>query len=435
MTLLTSNDLSLMELEQKAKTELCGECGDLLICPWSPEHDAIILVCSQDRDHRGYTKPKSLTRLYEEGTALHPAIANKIENRRTKQMKDEHGAATSTALEKYQGVTSLTKQQATEIIRSFWPSAPDPEVFKAALTCQMYGLNPLMKHLFLLPFKGRTGAVTWAQVLGIKATRLICSRKSRYSYKEGPRIMTDDEQKRLRGEIDPKNLWAITVLADAEGNEAPGYGCWPKHEEPYGTEKGNSKQNMAMIRSERAALERLLPGEMPMGIEVMDETYMDRGQEIEPVVEAIEGDFLEVPQGERVSDIVAPSTEKEDWLTTCPEHDVPWQPGKSGRPPFHHLQGGGFCGQEKILKAKWDNTTTKAVEIGWTAQEINGFLDRLLGEHYWSKLTAEQQVQAIHELKGKLDQRPKMPLGDQPPTPKDDLPFRETDEDIDVDIS
>lgn len=189
-------------------------------------------------------------------------------------MTQQLGEATTTALEPYIGVTSLTQKQAAFILRTIWPQAPEVEVIKAALICHMYALNPLMKHLYLVPFRGEK-TTTWAPIMGIGATRLIASRVDRYSYVAGPRMMTEQEQKEIRLEVDPDNIWAITVLQDSKGNSAPGYGSWPKHAIPYGSDKGNSKENMAMIRSERQAFDRLFPGEMPQEIEVIDTQYLD----------------------------------------------------------------------------------------------------------------------------------------------------------------
>ena len=74
----------------------------------------------------------------------------------------------------------------------------------------------------------------------------------------------------MLGEEYPDRIWAITVIADEAGNHAPGYGSLDKTDKIHGEDKGNTRANMAMIRSERAAFDRLLPGEMPQGIEVID---------------------------------------------------------------------------------------------------------------------------------------------------------------------
>ena len=118
-------------------------------------------------------------------------------------MTQEHGEATTTKLAPYMGVTTLTQEQAALILRTIWPKAPEVEVFKAALICKIYGLNPLMKHLYLVPFATKQ-AVIWTPIMGIGATRLIASRVDRYTYNDGPRMMTEQEQKEIRGEVDQK---------------------------------------------------------------------------------------------------------------------------------------------------------------------------------------------------------------------------------------
>lgn len=172
----------------------------------------------------------------------------------------------------------LTYEQASAILATIWKNAPEIERYKAAMLCADFGLHPLMNHVYLIKFnkyeKGKKVGEDWVTVLGIGATREIYARHGKYSYfDDTPRIMSDDEQKRLLGEVDAKNIVAITRLRNADGMEAQGYGKWPREQEPYGTDKGNSKQNMAMIRSERAAFKRLCPTVSLPQVEVIDEQF------------------------------------------------------------------------------------------------------------------------------------------------------------------
>lgn len=196
-------------------------------------------------------------------------------------MAEELGEGKTATLEKYEGVVSLTRAQATEILKTIWPEAPEIEVLKAAIICHQYGLNPLMKHLFLIPFKrrkeGKVVGEDWVVILGISTNRLIAQRRHHYSYLDmTPRRMTDEEQEKIFGEVDDTKIWAITKLKDMDtGAEVIGVGSWPMDEVPYGAEKGNTKLNMACTRSERQALDRQYPAEMPQGVEVMEEKYID----------------------------------------------------------------------------------------------------------------------------------------------------------------
>jgi hypothetical protein len=260
---------------------------------WTP-------FCGQDRSHLGFRKLPSLTQRYERGEALPLHIVNRIEDRRRDDVTQDLSPEQVRMLAPYQGVRSLTQGQATIILQTIWPKAPAVEVLKAAILCRDYALHPSMKHVFLVPFKkkNRDGAysTTWAIILGIGATRLMASRRGRYSYVDGPRLMTDEEQMTIRGEVDKERIWAITIVADAAGNRAPGYGNWPKGTEVYGKDKGNSETNMAFLRSERAALDRLRPGELPTGYDVMDAAYAP------PVVEEVEGP-TELPEPPGVIDV------------------------------------------------------------------------------------------------------------------------------------
>lgn len=175
---------------------------------------------------------------------------------------------------KYVGQATLQKVELREIIVSLFPEAPELEMARAIMLCASYGLNPLNKHVFLIPFNKGKPNEAWATVMGIKAKRLLASRRGPFSYMDGtPRVMTEQERMSTFGQLDTDRLWVITKLRDPKtGAEAVGYGFWLFEDELRGANKGNSEFNMASIRSESQALDRLRPGEMPQGIEAVDET-------------------------------------------------------------------------------------------------------------------------------------------------------------------
>lgn len=282
-------------LQQMIFTHVCGECGSPLITPWDPEKNKIVLVCARDHSHKGYTKDRR-DPIIERFNRMRGTVAsdevidseianyqNQEQERRARKMNKEHLDETQEkALAPYYGVPHLTTGQAGMIADTLWPDAPLVERMKSAIICATYGLNPLMKHLYLVKFDTKHGP-EWTPILAISATRLIASRKTLYSYLDGPRMMLAEEQERILGETDPEKWWAITIIRDERGNAAPGYGNYPKATVPYGSDKGNTAQNMAMIRSERNAFDRLLPGEMPEGVETMDLQYLPAGTKEQPL--------------------------------------------------------------------------------------------------------------------------------------------------------
>ena len=280
-------------------TRVCGECGAFLTHAWggSLGIDGYVVFCTNNPHHQGFVKQAPFQRKCFESDGTPVIVGEDFTSQRRQEMTEELGEAKSTALAPFQGITALSRKDASLILRTIWPGAPDDAVLKAAITCAQYGLNPLMKHLFLVKFATKSGD-KWEPILGITATRLIASRKTPYSYKDGPRMMTDEEQQSIFGEVDPNNFRAITVIEDAQGHQAPGYGLWPKDVEPYGVDKGNSKSNMAFKRSEKEAFDRLLPGEMPTGIEVMDTDF-------------IEGDFKVVEEEKPKTE--KPKAKAPDW--------------------------------------------------------------------------------------------------------------------------
>lgn len=248
------------------KTHRCAECGACLNCERGEDNE-YSFFCMRDPAHKGFEavpqpKESSWTEMYRSGGEVPVFIQNKIERREKMTNK----------LAKYEGKKALTETEAKEIVDTLWGKAPFEEKRKAIMLCRDYRLNPLMKHVYLIPFwDSKAKKHNWVVVLGINATRAIARQHGRYGYVDGPRVMTEGEQESILGEKDTNNIWAITVVQDEYGLKAPGYGNWPKGKDPHGMDKGNTKQNMAFIRSERNALEKLFPGMMPERVEVVPE--------------------------------------------------------------------------------------------------------------------------------------------------------------------
>lgn len=185
-------------------------------------------------------------------------------------------------------VASLSDRQVLTLAEVVWPDAPDEARRRAAMICQQYGLNPMLNQIALIKFKTKEGD-KWEPVLAIEATRIIAQHamhNTRPNYLDDtPRIMTDEEQRLHNGEVDEVNWWALTKVADHAGSTAIGVGSWAKKPykdengymqgEVYGANKGNTAQNMAKIRSERQALKRLCPAELPMDIQVIDAEFIE----------------------------------------------------------------------------------------------------------------------------------------------------------------
>lgn len=290
---------------QKLKlTHVCGVCGECLEVAWGGSFGVAgyVLRCGEDPTHEGYVKaPRS--------NVVPVYIQDNIDRKEKRKLVKEHGEKVGAVVAKYHGVTSLTEQDAALIVQSFWPDAPTLEVKKAAITCASYGLNPCMRHLYLIPYKDRkSGKTTWRQVLGIGATRLMASRRGSVGYADGPRVMTDDEQQAIRGVVEKDKWWTLCTVVDKHGLSATGYGTYPKHDDNLkGRDKGNTEQNMAFIRAERNALDKKFPGEMPAGLEVVDEAYMERPS----IGEIIEGESKMVEEEELFPPIAPIDAEEE----------------------------------------------------------------------------------------------------------------------------
>ena len=218
----------------------------------------------------------------------------------------------------------LSKNQALFLLKSIWPKAPVEKQVEAAIMCQQYQLNPLMRQVYLVPFGNE-----WVVVLGIGATRLIAQKDGRYSYTDGPRVMTEADQITYLGEVDAANLWMTTEITDKAGNKYRGFGFWPRGKAVHGADKGNTVRGMAAIRSERDALKKYAPGKLPDNIEVADDTYMPVGnyqaaleegrQEFEAQVEEDKTDLFG-PEPEKMPDEATLAAAKADLVSIVQAH-------------------------------------------------------------------------------------------------------------------
>lgn len=332
MAIYESQQYSRDKLWELRKWNVCKICGGWLNVFWDADKELAYLACNADQTHEGIAKEAS--EYQKKGLeALNIPTRREI-------MTSQLGEETTRALEKYQSVTSLTRSEAKEILKSIFPSAPETEMTRAILLCASYGLNPLMGHVFLIPFNKGEKDESWATVIGIKAKRLLASRKRPFSYiDDTPRIMTEKEQVKRFGEVKKDRLVVLVKLKDPQTNaEAVGYGEWKLKKnqwnkdkrqyeevdnEPYGMDKGNSMFNMATIRGESQALDRLCPGEMPVGVEVVDESYVSDKKEgiVEGEYKIVE-DKPQAPKAER-----KPAVTKKERVTSTPTEFPPTTTG------------------------------------------------------------------------------------------------------------
>lgn len=293
------------DLQRLADENVCAECGEFLSLFTEFGKSRVFLACNRynfqvyggGKAHEGIVR--EMSQYEQEGMeALNIPTRRKIMNERI-------GEAKTTALDRYLHTKTLTKPQATEIMKTIYPDAPAAEVSRAVLLCVSYGLNPLMGHVYLIKFGNK-----WQTVRSIGSTRLLASRKGPLSFLDDtPRRMTEDEEKKVYGEVDKKYVRMIVKLKDPQtGAEAPGYGQWKLSDTVYGADKGNTPENMAAIRAERQGYDRLRPGEMPTDVDVVDEKFMpkveDTGTKDEVVPkeeeDTVEGEFEEMPEDKKL---------------------------------------------------------------------------------------------------------------------------------------
>lgn len=370
--------------EKAIRRCVCSECKGKLNLAWGGSYgiDSHVIRCADNPYHTGIERP---ARIPLSALGL-PFISTPKERR--EEMAEEHGKSAMTKLAIYEQKGLLTQQEAETICLTLWEKAPQDIRTQASMICVQYGLNPLMRHLFLIPYwNKKTEQFDWSIVLAINATRIIASGGMAYSYLDGyPKIMTPDEQKAIYGKVQAGKVMAVCKVRRMDGMVSVGYGNYPANEQPKGVEKGNSQENMAMIRAERQCLDRAAPGALPKNVGVIDETYADT-----ITGEIVEGEAQELPEDPALRSI--PFDGKYGPIqVTCPEHEVEWYTDKYGK--LVHKQDDDFCHLRDILKGIMAEVLAKH---GMVEDGLNSITKNKFGDTY-SRIAELDLITVLDEL-------------------------------------
>lgn len=283
-------DQSDENLKKLRRNNVCAECGRTLYVYLDLESKQSYIACP-DPKHEGIAREYKLKEGFDYQTEV----------RRSMKLEKQVGHEGTTALAHIPKQGQLTKPQAIEILSLVYPNATNDEIIRTAIFCRDFGLHPLANEVYLIPFKGKN-----VMVVGIPANRKIAhALKGQFSFLDDtPRVASEEEITKQFGpdsEEAKLNIISVTKLEGEGGNKAIGFGLWARGEHPYGMDKGNTQRNMANIRSERQAMDRL-PGKALPKYEVMDASLFDvpdvgkvnkeTGEIEEPI---LEGEAKELP--------------------------------------------------------------------------------------------------------------------------------------------
>ncbi len=344
-------DQSEDNLKKLRRNNVCSICGRQLYVNLNLETKQQYLACPNPR-HEGISREYQPQREdYETDIRRSVEMEEKIGHERTRELAHipMHG--------------QLTQPQAMHILKLVYPRVPDNEIIRCAIFCRDFGLHPLAKEVFLIPFKE-----TWVMVVGIPASRKMAhALKGEFSFLDDtPRAATDAEIIKQFGSNSNEaklNIISITKLKGERGNLALGFGLYLKTENPKGMEKGNTQRNMANIRSERQATDRL-PGRALPKVEVVDDAYIDApnlDKVIETTARKVDKNTGEIIEGEFKEVEPEPTPEPEE-VHHCEEHDCDFelQDGKYSSFYSHTLPGKGNYCNEKDQKKKVEASKAKA---------------------------------------------------------------------------
>lgn len=363
MPVYESETLSRDELEKLRKKSSCKVCGGWVNMFFDIETGKAFIACKDwlRSHHDGIMREG---RLFEENI---PA--------RRERMEKEYGQEKALALADAANVAVMTKSVAVEIIETLWGDAPTIEKTKAIMMCYQYNLNPLMKHLHMVGYRRRDkegkfikdakgkDILDWSIMIGIQATRLMSHRKHKFTYLDmTPRKATDEEVNKILGDTAREDIvYGFTHIKDLEtGAEAFGLKGWPTKDKVKGEEKGNTQLNMACVRSERQAIDRLYPSELPVA-EVMDERFveLENGRQVDTETGEIKKAEAEKPE------------EPEDKLE--PEKESPAEPEperKATKEEIEELEKV-FLPEERQPQLSSEPTPPKSfIDVDWLKESL-----------------------------------------------------------------
>ncbi len=383
MPVYESETISRDELEKVRKKNTCAVCGGWL----NTFYDLI--------KHKAFIACNDWPRTHHEGIAREAYYGELNYEARREQMTQELGVTKSRALARYATPgTVMTRDVASEIIETLWKDAPPVEKLKAIIICQQYNLNPLMKHLYLVKYnryeKGEKVGEDWTIMQGIQSTRLMARRRHTFSYLDmTPRIATKEEIQKTLGDTAKTNyVYSITKIKDLEtGAEAYGIKGRPKDDKVHGADKGNTPLNMACIQSERQAIDRLYPGEMPANVEAIDEQY------IEGEYRDVDTTTGEITEGKKEKHAKQP----EPPLGAPPQVPHPPEGEGEGKVAEEGKQGSGEQELElPDIPYSVKGVTEAMTRYGWTIADVKAFVK----EEKWTaskfaELTLEQLTTLI----------------------------------------
>ena len=319
-------------------------------------------------------------------------------------MTEQHGETTTKALAKFEGKLHLAMPELQEVINLINPEAPAEAVMRLAIICRDFGLHPLMNQIWLVPYRSKVRGTKdqwedkWAVIQGIRATRLLAARKKKFSYVDNtPRVMNEEEQIIKFGEVYTDRVAHITKLRDVDGIQVSGVGFYLHTEkDPKGLEKGNTRGNMANIRSERQAIDRLVPDTIPAGIEVIDERYLSVSvSDVAPVAEITETATKEREVDPRTGEIKEKVEKVEGAVEdqAAKDTDELWpgeDKGKTKEPPTETPAA------SLKIDIPWLNGELAMLELkpdivnAWVSQAFNVYAGKELKDTL-AKLTVKQQ--------------------------------------------
>jgi len=295
-------DDSYDNIKKLIRQNVCAECGRQLYA-YLDEEKKVYLACS-NQQHEG------IAREYR------PPVEDYESNiRREIEMEQQHGREASKALATIPKQGQLTQPQAMTILKLIYPNAKEDEIIRCAIFCRDFGLHPLANEVYLIPFKGKN-----VMVVGIPASRKMAhALKGEFSFLDDtPRAATEEEIIKQFGKDSEEardNIISVTKLKGEGGNLSIGFGLYPKSEKPYGMDKGNTRRNMANIRSERQAMDRL-PGKPLPRYDVIDTSYAEV-----PDIGKVDTDTGEIVKGE-VTKIEEPPPQVESEPTEVIESEA-----------------------------------------------------------------------------------------------------------------
>lgn len=292
-----------------------------------------------------------------------------------------------TALAKQQtALQKFTPEELSLIKQTVAKDATNEELSLFLYTAGLRGLNPLTRQIHFVK-RGGQGTIQ----TGIDGFRLIAQRTGKYAPGTKPTIFEHDKN----GHLIRATVFGIKIM-NGQAFEFSAIAKFSEYAQYFGGRLGNMWAKMPETMLEKCAEAKMLRRGFP---EELSGIYTDEEMaQADGEIPLHEAELPQIAEGsevaeEDIAEVVSEGNPYAHFLDMCPEHGDSWRENKFGK--RYHKQGDEYCNFSDQIKVI---LKPRAEQAGLGAQETNDWCKDNYDDRTWSKLSEEEQIEALWKL-------------------------------------